>query len=177
MMTADMVDWSVVGFSVMGISFLIFGLAAFKRQWTVWALLAGLANLPFPMINAAAPFRGALDPDYAGYVMGMVHASPGIEVAVFAGFMLVMGLTSATLAVLNKPGERNYLIVGFNAIVLLVTVPPLLTAFGNNFAGYRIEFGEYLQFHGISAFAFEFALITLPIIYSAMWAWRKARTD
>jgi hypothetical protein len=173
-MTADVFPWDQFGLAVIAGCLIVFVLAALKRRWTIWAMLAGLANLPFAFMNAAAPFRGALDPEYVGYGMGMVRAAPGAEVAAFAGFMLVGGLVSALIAVLNQPGARNYLIVGFNSVVLLITTPSLLDSAANGFRGVRVEFGEYLQFAGFSAFAFEFALITLPVIYSLMWAWGRA---
>jgi hypothetical protein len=168
-------DWAVIGFSVMGVSLVAFGLAVLKRQWTIWALLAGFANLPMAFIHAVAPFRGWLDPDYAGYSMGIIRADPGIEVTSFTGILLVGGVVSAVICVLNKPGRRNDFVIGSNLFVLLLTVPTLIDTLLRTPDSFRIEFGEYLQFAGFSAFLFEFALLTVPLGYSALWAWKKAK--
>jgi hypothetical protein len=167
-------DWAVIGFTVMGTSLLAFATALLKRQWTIWALLAGLANLPMAFIHAVAPFRGWLDPDYAGYSMGIIRADPGIEVASFTGLLLVSGVVSAIICALNKPGRRNDFVIGSNLLVLLLTVPTLIDTLLRTPDSFRIEFGEYLQFAGFSAFLFEFALLSVPLTYSALWAWKKA---
>lgn len=169
------VNWSYVGFTVMGVCALVFVAFALKRQWTIAALLVALLQMPIALVNSAAPFRGALDPTYPGYIQGLVHADKGIEVALFAGAMLLGGLACACIALLNRAGPRNYFIVGFDALLLLTLAPASLSGVAERgLQGSRVEFGHYLQFGGLAAFLFEFGLLLAPPAIGLLWAWRRA---
>lgn len=169
------VNWAIVGFAVMGLCVAAFGYCAWRRQWTVGALLVGLIHLPFAFGHAAAPFRGFLDPNYAGYSFGLVRAEPGIEVGMFALTMLLGALASACTLVLNRPGPRNYFVVAFDASALLILMPATFGQAANKgLDSFRMEFGEYLQFGGLPAMLFEMGLIALPLFIGIWWAWPRA---
>lgn len=169
------IDWPNVGLAVMGVCLLVFIFFALKRQWTITALVVGVLHLPIAFINAVAPFRGLLDPAYPGYVQGLVHADRGVEVALFALTMLLGAVACACIAVLNRPGPRNYFIVGFDALLLLTLAPESfgdLATQGVN--GFHVGFGEYLQFSGLPAFLFEAGLLLAPPTIGCVWALRRA---
>jgi hypothetical protein len=169
-------DWGNVGMVVMAISAVVFVVFAWRRQWTLGALLVGIIHLPMAFINAAAPFRGALDPNYVGYNFGLVRAAPGIEVGLFALCMLLGALASSCIIVLNRPGPRNYFVVAFDSFVLLFMVPATLgQAAAKGLQSFRMEFGEYLQFGGIPAMLFELGLIAVPMTIGIVWAMRRAK--
>lgn len=169
------VNWANVGFAVMGLCALVFIACAVKRQWNVAALLVGLLHLPMAFVNAAAPFRGALDPTYPGYIQGLVHADRGAEVAIFAFAMLASALACACIAVLNRPGPRNYFIVAFDTFLLLTLVPSTIGgAIERGLASFNVGFGDYLQFGGFPALLFELALLIAPPAIGIVWAWKRA---
>jgi hypothetical protein len=169
-------NWATVGFVNMAIGLVVFAVFAWRRQWTMGALLVGVIHLPIAFVNCAAPFRGFLDPTYVGYNFGLVHAAPGIEVGMFALSMLLGGLASACIIVLNRPGARNYFVVAFDAFVLLFMVPATLgEVAAKGMQSFRMEFGEYLQFGGLPAMLFELGLLAVPMIIGIFWAMRRAK--
>ncbi|MGE0597089.1 MAG: hypothetical protein AB7P07_12050 [Hyphomonadaceae bacterium] len=169
------VNWASVGFGVMGLCTLVFIACAIRRQWTIAALIVGILHLPMAFVNAAAPFRGALDPTYPGYVQGLVHADRGAEVAIFAFAVLASALACACIAVLNRAGPRNYFIVAFDAFMLLTLIPSTLGgAAENGLASFNVAFGDYLQFGGLPALLFELALLIAPPAIGITWAWKRA---
>lgn len=154
-MDFSQVNWLNVGFAVSGVCVLAFAAAAFKRQWSVAALLVGLIHLPIVFVNSAAPFRGAFDPTYVGYNLGLIHADKGIEVAIFGLAVVAGGFASAYIAVLNQPGERNYFIVAFDSFLLLIWLPSTIsTVIDRGLESFRVELGEFLQFSGFPAMLF-----------------------
>ena len=174
-MGASEVDWSLVGLVVMGATALGFAACAWRRQWSLAALVVGLIHLPVAFVNAAAPFRGALDPDYVGYSLGLVTAAPGIEVAIFASAALLGAIACACIAVLNRPGARNYVIVAYDATLLLLLAPKMLSGVASRgLDSFRVEFGEYLQLSGASALGFEASVLLLPPIAGLVWGLGRA---
>lgn len=135
----------------------------------------GLLHLPITFVNAAAPFRGALDPTYPGYVQGLVRADAGSEVGIFAFIMLAGGLASACIAVLNRPGARNIVIVVFDSLLLLTLAPATIgDAAERSISGFSVAFGEALQFSGVPAFLFLAGLLIMPPLIGLLWALRRA---
>ncbi|SDE59219.1 hypothetical protein [Kordiimonas lacus] len=170
------VNWAYVGFPVMIISFGVFVFYALKRQWDWRALLVGLVHLPVAFIHAAAPFRGSLDPNYVGYNGGLVHADKGFEVLVFASFVLVGATACAAIAVQNRNDLRNAFIAMFDSVILLIFATPIIAdLLAGRFTDSRIEFGEYLQFGGFSAFLFEFMLVAAPYAFGLWWSLGKLK--
>ncbi len=168
--------WPQVGAGVALVCAIVFIAAAMKRQWSVAALLVAILHLPITLVHVVAPFRGALDPTYPGYVQGLVHADKGIEVAIFTSFMLFGGLACVCIALLNRGGPRNYFMVGYDSLLVLTLLPASLGALATRgFAGFNVAFGEYLQFSGFPAFLFEVLLLLTPPVIGIVWAWRRAR--
>lgn len=169
-------NWVTVGMVNIAIGMIVFLAFAWRRQWSIGALLVGLIHLPIAFVNCAAPFRGFLDPNYVGYNFGLIHANPGIEVGIFALSMLLGGLACACILVLDRPGPRNFFVVAFDAFVLLLMVPATLgKATDMGLGSFRVEFGEYLQFGGMPAMLFELGLLGVPMIIGIAWALRRAR--
>jgi dolichyl-phosphate-mannose--protein O-mannosyl transferase len=55
-------NWASVGLVNMTIGLVVFTVFAWRRQWTIEALLVGTIQLPIAFVNCAAPLRGFLDP-------------------------------------------------------------------------------------------------------------------
>ena len=71
------VNWLHVGLAAGGVYALVFAAFAARRQWTWLAMGVALANFAFVLLHLVAPFRGLLDPGYAGYRAGMLQIAPG----------------------------------------------------------------------------------------------------
>ena len=172
------VNWGVFGAVVSLVLLAIFGAAAWRRQWTWAAMGVALLHLPITLTHCVAPFRGSLDPGYVGYNLGLIHADPGIEVGLFAAVMLVGGLASACVAVLDRPGPRNAIIAAYDAWVLLILLPPnLATIVAKGPASYRFELGEYVQLAGFPAMSVEVGLLLVPPMIGLAWAVRRLRAN
>ncbi len=167
-------NWLNIGYPMIAFAIVVFLFFAAKRTWTIGALLIGLAHIPLALTHSVAPFRGLLDPNYAGFSNGIVRATYPVEIFLFTGFIFVGAMICAIMAVQNRPGLRNGFIVMFDFIVLLLFAMPVAARyFAGGFDTARVEFGEYLQFGGFSAFAFELAVLALPFVFGIVWAWRK----
>jgi hypothetical protein len=146
-----------------------------RRQWTWAALGVAMANLCYVLPNLVAPFRGALDPAYAGYSFGVFRIPPGPLVTLVAGGITAAALASACLALRNRPG-RGMAFIAIVGTVLLLTVglPELLGGLMAP-ADYGIELGEYLRIPGLVSVAIVGALFCLPMIASIVWSARRLR--
>ncbi len=171
-------NWTLVGFPVMAVALSVFVYYACKRQWSWPALLIGAAHLPLAFMHAVAPFRGVLDPSYPGYGSGLIRATNSFDIFVFSSLMLIGATLCAVIAVQNRPGIRNAFIVAFDAMVLILLATPVIgQLLSGEFTNTRVEFGEYLQFGGFSAFLFEFSLIAVPFAAGLLWAWKKMNQE
>lgn len=168
------VNWGLFG-AVVSLGLLaVFGWAVTRRQWSWPALAVGLLQLPIVLSHCVAPFRGALDPAYVGYKFGLIHAAPGVEVALFAGVMLLAGLASACLVVLNRPGPRMALVAAYDGWLLLFLLPANLHAMlSQGLSAYRFELGEYVQYAGLPAMLIEVGLLLIPPAIGLAWAVRR----
>ncbi|MEZ5460687.1 hypothetical protein [Dokdonella sp.] len=148
---------------------------AAKRQWTWAALGVALANFLYVLLNLAAPFRGLLDPDYAGYKMGMLQIAPGAWVTVVSGGIVVAALAAACFALLGRPGRGMvYIALTDTALLLLIGLPELVSGL-MDYQAYRIELGEYLKIPGLVAVLVSGALFCLPLLLSIVWSTRRMR--
>lgn len=174
----DFWDSFIVGIAVMVISVLIFVVYARKRQWTTAALLVGLIHLPVPLGVNDTPFRAALDPTYSGWPpYGLIHADKGIALVLFSLAILVGGVASACIAVLNRPGERNYFIVAYDSFLLLIWLPfSIANVTEGTLERFQIEFGETVV-RGFPAMLFQVSIVLVPPIIGVLWAWRRAKAS
>jgi hypothetical protein len=170
------VNWLYVGLGAFAVYFGMFSYYLAKRRWTWAGLGVALANLLIVMLNLAAPFRGALDPGYAGYNLGLIHVAPGLGVTLASGSMVVLALACACMALLNLRGRSMmFVAVVDGALLILVGLPVLFEGLTNT-AEYRIELGEYLHIPGLVAVLISVLLFTVPLAASVVWSARRIRS-
>ena len=153
----------------------VFAWFAAKRRWTWAAMAVAMANFMYVLLNLAAPFRGLLDPGYAGYKVGLLQIAPGPLVTLVSGGIVVAALAAACLALLNRPGRGMAVVTLVGTLLLLsIGLPELLNGLMDPEA-YRIELGEYLRIPGLLAVAMASALLCLPLLFSVVWSARLMR--
>jgi hypothetical protein len=168
-------NWLYVGAISAAVYLTIFGFYAYKRRWTLAAMGVALTNLFFVMLNIVAPIRGALDPNYAGYNIGVLHVPAGIAVTLVSGTIVVIALISANLALLNRSGRDMLFIAGVDLVLLLTLALPELIEGVTRPENYRIELGEYLQLPGLVAVLMVGLLVFLPLMASISWALKRSQ--
>ncbi|MCB1569463.1 MAG: hypothetical protein KDI69_11690 [Xanthomonadales bacterium] len=170
-----MTNWLHVGLAAGLVYAGVLGFFAAKRQWTWAAMGVALANFLYVLLNLVAPFRGVLDPGYAGYKMGLLQIAPGVWVTVVAGSIVVAALIAACLALLARPGRGMvYIAIADTALLLLIGLPELVSGLMDHQA-YRIELGEYLKIPGLVAVLISGALFCLTLVLSIVWSTRRMR--
>lgn len=167
--------WDMLGMAVIGTLVLAWLWQVRKRQWSWTGLYVSLGCLVFACLNAVAPFRGALDPDYLGYSIGWLKASPGMGVTWIAGTALVASAASALIAASCKSGPFLWLTVLTSAaLTVLVGLPLGLSALrdpGSN----AIVLGEYVTIPGMVGSAIVLGLMLVPFLIGVVWGTRAAR--
>jgi len=169
------INWLYVGLSAFVVYLAIFGYFLSKKKWTRAGIGVALANLLMVMLNLVAPFRGVLDPHYAGYNIGLIHIEPGAWVTVVSGLIVVCALASACIAVLNLRGRAMVFVAVVDSMLLLLIGLPILIEGLANSADFRIELGEYLFIPGIVAVLVSAMLFTVPLAASVIWSTRRIR--
>jgi hypothetical protein len=168
-------DWLNLGLLAGAVYLVILGAFAAQRRWTWAAMGVALANFLFVLLHLMAPFRGALDPGYAGYRAGMLHAEPGLQVTLLSGTIVVAALASACLALRSRPGRGMVFIAVVDALLLVTIGLPELLAGVSAPEAYRIELGEAFQLPGAAAVAALGLLLCLPLVLSIVWSARRTR--
>ncbi|GAB4540671.1 MAG: hypothetical protein Tsb0010_18440 [Parvularculaceae bacterium] len=170
-------NWLYFGYGVWAVVWAIFLYFLFQRRWTPPALVFGVANMALVMLTAVAPFRGALDPDYAGFSFLFVRVPPGLGVTAVAGAMALLSLISAIIAVDNRPGRHMYLITAWNGFAAIAMGAPLLSGLATDPTSFAIHLGEYVSIPWHISFAILLGLIVAPFTAAAIWAFGRARAD
>jgi hypothetical protein len=169
------INWLHVSLAALAVYAGILGFFLAKRRWTAGGLGVALANMLFVLVNLAAPFRGALDPSYAGYSLGLIRVGPGIGVTVASGSIVILALASACLAVLGLRGRAMAFVAAVDgALLLLVGLPVVFEGLANS-AAYTIELGEYLVIPGMVAVLLSALLFMAPLVASIVWSGRRIR--
>ena len=171
-------NWLLIGGPVIGGTLLLFVIAAAKRQWTIASLIVGIAHLPVAFIHAVAPFRGVLDPAYPGYSAGIIRAEAPFAILIFTGSVLLGAIACSLIATLNKKKSYVSFVVGYDLTMLILFAAPVVAVFlEGGFRTSRVEVGEYLQFGGVGAFIFEFALLAAPFLLGLLWGISRIRSN
>jgi len=169
-------NWLYVGLAAFAVYGGIFGYCVAQRRWTKAGLGVGLTNLLMVMLNLAAPFRGALDPDYLGYNVGLIHVQQGLWVTAVSGSIVVATLASACIAVLDLRGRAMGFVAAVDsALVLLIGLPISWEGLADP-SDYSIQLGEYLVIPGMIAVLISAAIITVPLVASVVWSAGRVRS-
>ncbi len=166
-------NWLYVGLPLMGIYLIWFAYLLLKRQYTRPLLFFALAHLPYLLVNVVAPFRGAIDPEYAGYSLGLIQLPAGPLVPLVVGGIVISSLFLASKALLNRmEGLWTFAFV-FDLLLVITVAAPLLIGVLSNLSASRIELGEYLQISGFGVSLLILAIFTVPTIYACYLAGRQ----
>lgn len=174
-MTAAEFNWLYLGYAVWAITWGIFVYYLFRRRWTAMALLIGVANMVLVSLNAVAPFRGVLDPNYAGYNFMLISIDPGIGVTLVAGSMIVLSMLCAVIAVDMRRGQAMWLVVGWNGLIALLMGLPLLYQLVTDPSSFAIHLGEYITIPWYFAFPLLLGLMVVPFALAVPWALKRTR--
>lgn len=166
-------NWFVIAAIMAALYLGAFIICVAKRRWTIAGLLAGLVQLPLAALVSVAPVRGWADPDYVGFVFGLLHVPAGPLVTLVAGAILVAATYSACVAVLGLRGKPMLFVASFDALIVVNIMASLLHSFIYNPASLRLELGEYLQLGPLGALLVHIGLLGLPLTLSTIWAWRR----
>lgn len=168
--------WDLVGGVVIAALLVAWLWQVRKRQWTWTGLYVSLGCLVFAMLNAAAPFRGPIDPDYVGYSFGWLRADAGMMVTLVAGPALVASALSALIAARQSEGPALWFVaITCGVLGFTVGLPTSIDILADPSA-FRIELGEYVTIPGFLGSAVVLALVMLPFVIGVFWATRRARS-
>lgn len=167
--------WDLVGGFVIAILLVSWVWQVRKRNWSWTGLYVSLGCLVFAMLNAAAPFRGPIDPDYVGYSFGWLRADPGLAVTIVAGPALLASALSAMIAARTSRGPALWFVALTCAVLGVAVGLPTTIDILSDPSAFRIELGEYLAIPGLVGSGVVLALVMLPFLVGTVWAFRGAR--
>jgi hypothetical protein len=145
-----------------------------KGGWAWPGLIASFGCLVAAGFNSAAPFRGAIDPNYVGFGFGLLHAERGLMVTLLAGAILIAGAVSALIAASRREGPALWVVAATcAALTVIIGIPTLIGAIRDP-AGNMIQFGEYLTIPGLIGTLLLLLVMTVPFAVGAVWATRAA---
>ncbi len=128
-------------------------------------------------LNVVAPFRGVLDPRYAGYNFFLISIPPGIGVTLVAGGMLLLSLYCAIVAVDDRKGRPMLLLAAWNGVLALLVGLPLMYELFTDHDSFDIQLGEYVTIPWFLAFPIMLGLMVVPFALSVPWALKNSRED
>lgn len=164
-------------FAILPVYLLVFGYFVWQRRWTWTALGVGVLNLVLAFIPSVAPFRGALDPNYAQFVYGLIQVPPGFGVTLVAGTITLAGLAAACFAVYYQSGKPMLFVAIVDALLWLnLALPTVMDVLKNGPDSAIIQLGEYLTIPGLVA-VLIILLFLLPLGLSAYWAMKRISPD
>lgn len=169
-MSVTDVYWPYVAMTttaLVALPLLYFGL---QRRWTWIALFVALANLVVVTLNGAAPFRGAIDPNYIGYGFGFLSAEKGLAVSATAGAVVIASALSAWIAMRNRPGAAMLIVAATAAFHVVNVGFPLLDGILAKPEEITLQFGEYLTVPHVVAIPAILGVVLLPFLLGLPWA-------
>ncbi len=131
------------------------------------------AHLPYLLVNLVAPFRGILDPDYAGYSLGLIQLPKGIAVTLIVGFLVLICLFLMSRALMDRMNGLWTLAFLLDLLLVILVAAPLLIDILGNMDAFRVELGEDMQFSGFLVALLVFVVFTLPTGWACYTAARK----
>ena len=167
-------NWAVFGISVSAVLTAAWLWLLAKKRWDWAGLYASLGCLIGACLNAAAPVRGFVDPDYIGYRFGMVASAKGVGVTLLAGGIFLACASSALLAASRVRGRELWLAAATCAAMFVIIGVPTLQQALQDPAANSIQFGEYLTIPGVLATLISLLLLTVPFAVGAVWGARAA---
>jgi hypothetical protein len=163
-------DWVVFALSVSAVLVAVWLWLVSRRNWSGAGLYASVGCLIAACFNAAAPVRGALDPDYVGYQFGLAGSEKGLGVTAVAGSIFLLTAMSALLAASRDHGRALWIVAATCAAMFIIIGVPTVQQAVLDPADNAIQFGEYLTVPGVAATAILVLLLAIPYAVGAVWA-------
>lgn len=167
-------NWGLFALAVSAVITLLWLWQVRKGQWAWPGLVASFACLVAAGFNSAAPLRGAIDPEYAGFGFGLLSADRGLPVTLMAGAIFVAGTASALIAASRRSGPALWFVAATCAALTVIVGIPSAIAAVRDPAGNTIQFGEYLTIPGLIGTAILLLVFAVPFVIGAIWAARAA---
>jgi hypothetical protein len=167
-------NWAVFALVVTGIMTAAWLFVLVKSQRSIMSIYVSLGFLVLAGINSAAPVRGFVDPNYAGYGFGLLRADKGLVVTLVAGSVFLLSAACAFIAARNRAGRAMWLVAATCAAFTIIQGWPWLEGVLTDPSANAIQFGEYLTIPGLAASALLAVLLVLPFLLGAPWALRRA---
>ena len=168
-------NWALFALVVTAVVVLLWLLQLRKGRWAWPGLVASIGCLLAAGLNSAAPFRGLVDPDYMGYVFGLVSADRGLKVTLLAGTIFVAASLSALIAAGRRSGPTLWVVAATCAALAVILGLPTLVAAIRDPGANSIQFGEYLTVPGMLGTGVLLLLMLVPFLVGGVWAARAAR--
>jgi len=169
-------NWAVFALSVSGALAAVWLWLVMRRNWSAAGLYASLGCLIAACFNAAAPVRGALDPNYVGYQFGLAGSERGLGVTMVAGAIFLFSALSALLSVSRQSGRELWVVALTSAAMFVIIGVPTLQQAVLDPSANSIQFGEYLTIPGMAGTAIQILLLAIPFAVGAVWAASAAMT-
>lgn len=167
-------NWALFAGGVTVVLTLIWLWLVTRSNWAWPGLVASVGCLLTAALNSAAPIRGLVDPNYAGYGFGLLHADKGISVTILAGTVFLAASAAALSAVSRREGAALWLVAAVCAAMLAILAVPTIGDALADPAANAIQFGEYLTIPGLLPTAIILLLLTVPFVIGLVWAPRAA---
>ncbi len=164
--------WLHFGFILFGAYAIWFAYLLKKKRFTRPLLWFGIAHLPYLLVNLVAPFRGFLDPNYAGYSFGLIELPAGILVPLVVGSIVVLCLLIVSKAFTNQMENWWKLAFGLDLMLVGLVAAPLLFTILSDPGGNSIQLGEFLTLSGYVVAFIIFMLFTGPTFFALYYSGR-----
>ena len=166
-------NWLTFGFGVFGVYVVWFTYLLVKRKYTKALLWYGIVHLPYLLVNAVAPFRGFLDPEYVGYSFGLIVLPQGPLVLLVVGAMVAACIVIITKSMLNQmDGYWKFALVTDGLLAVFVALPTMIGIVSDPSEG-TIKLGEFLTISGYVVALIIFILFTGPTLFSHILFWEE----
>jgi len=135
-----------------------------RRRWALGGLAISVLHLVLATFSSAAPFRAALDPEYAGLGLGLLRFERQ-EAIVPAAVFLVWAVTCILVPLLGGTSKRMLVIALGDGLWALNIGASILIS-----RDWTFQLGEFLTIDGVPGLLVLWGLFTLPFAVSAVWA-------
>lgn len=172
-MDVSQINWAWVALGVSAVLLLVWTLVARRAKAGAPAAFIGLAHLVVAGLHSAAPVRGYLDPQYAGYGFGLLSAAGGLPVTITAGAVWVVAVLGAFLALSKARAAMAFVALSSLAFAVIIGAPlarDLLVTADTS----KVQLGQYLTIPGAAAIGLLLVLLVLPFVAGFVWAGRRA---
>lgn len=166
--------WLHFGYVLLGFYAIWFTILILKKQFTRALLLFGMAHIPYLLINLVAPFRGIMDPDYAGYSFGLLNLPQGPLVPLIVGSIVIACLVIVSKAWLGQMDKLWKFSFAIDLVLSIVIAVPVFIGILINPSEGRIQLGEFLTISGYVVALIILGLFSGPTLYACYYSWKKA---